>query len=40
LLRAAVLSDLAGLFAAWNWIFAQAREQALASTAGIHPGHD
>ncbi|MBY0522734.1 MAG: hypothetical protein K2R98_05025 [Gemmataceae bacterium] len=28
-----VLSDLPGLFAAWNYIIAQAREQALASAA-------
>ncbi len=26
-----VLSDLAGLFAAWNYVFAQARDQALAA---------
>jgi hypothetical protein len=32
-LRAFVLSDLAGLFAAWNYVLARAKEQALAPAA-------
>ncbi len=32
-IRQFVLSDLPGLFAAWNYIFAQAKEQALAPAA-------